>query len=140
MASLRWKRGIRQPLASMTYVWNGRGHELVSCKIGPGQFPLCNAYEHQMSDITNNRAQNRFELTVDGHLAAAYYRLDGAVVTFVHTEVPPELGGKGVGSKLVKGALDQVRAEGRKVIAQCPFVKAYIGKHPEYQDLLESSP
>ena len=93
-----------------------------------------------MSDITNNRAQNRFELTVDGHLAAAYYRLDGAVVTFVHTEVPPELGGKGVGSKLVKGALDQVRAEGRKVIAQCPFVKAYIGKHPEYQDLLESSP
>ncbi len=93
-----------------------------------------------MSDITNNRAQNRFELTVEGHLAAAYYKLDGAIVTFVHTEVPPELGGKGVGSKLVKGALDQVRAEGQKVIAQCPFVKAYIGKHPEYQDLLESSP
>jgi len=51
--------------------------------------------------------------------------------------VPPELGGKGAGSALVKGALDQVRAEGLKVIPQCPFVKAYIDKHPEYADLLK---
>ena len=59
-------------------------------------------------------------------------------MTFVHTEVPPELGGKGVGSALVKGALDQVRAEGLEVVAQCPFVKAWIGKHPAYADLLQS--
>jgi hypothetical protein len=52
--------------------------------------------------------------------------------------VPEELGGKGVGSKLVKGALDQVRSKGLKVIAQCPFVKAYIDKHPEYADLLKA--
>ena len=90
-----------------------------------------------MTDVVNNRAQHRYELTVDGHLAAAYYTVSGDVITFVHTEVPPELGGKGVGSKLVKGALDQVRAEGLKVIAQCPFVKAYIGKHAEYSDLLK---
>ena len=56
----------------------------------------------------------------------------------MHTEVPPELGGQGVGSKLVKGALDQVRAQGLKAIAQCPFVKAYIDKHVEYQDLLKA--
>jgi predicted GNAT family acetyltransferase len=60
----------------------------------------------------------------------------GNVITFIHTEVPPELGGKGVGSKLVQGAIDQVRAEGMKVIPGCPFIKAWIGKHPEYKDLL----
>ena len=91
-----------------------------------------------MSDIVDNKAQHRFELVVEGHLAAAYYKVEGNVITFVHTEVPPELGGKGVGSKLVQGALDQVRSEGMKVIAECPFVKAWIGKHPEYKDLLKS--
>jgi uncharacterized protein len=90
-----------------------------------------------MSDVINNKAHRRYELEVEGHLAATYYTLDGDVITFVHTEVPPELGGKGVGSKLVKGALDQVRAAGLKVIAQCPFVKAWIEKHPDYQDLLK---
>ena len=91
-----------------------------------------------MTDVVNNRAQHRYELTVDGHLAATYYTIADGTITFVHTEVPPELGGKGVASRLVKGALDQVRAEGLKVIAECPFVKAYIGKHAEYADLLKS--
>jgi uncharacterized protein len=90
-----------------------------------------------MAEVVNNKAQNRFELTVEGHLAATYYTSEGGVITFVHTEVPPELGGKGVGSRLVKGALDQVRREGLKVVAECPFVKAYIGKHAEYADLLK---
>jgi len=54
-----------------------------------------------MTDIVNNKAQYRFELMVDGHLAAAYYKLDGSVITFEHTEASPELGGRGVGSKLV---------------------------------------
>lgn len=88
--------------------------------------------------VIDNTADHRFELVVGGHLAAAYYRRDGDVITFVHTEVPPELGGRGVGSRLVAGALDQVRAKGWKVIADCPFVKAYIGKHAEYQDLLQA--
>ena len=52
--------------------------------------------------------------------------------------MPAELGGKGIGSKLVKGALDQVRADGLKVVAQCPFVKGWIGKHPDYADLLKA--
>jgi len=50
--------------------------------------------------------------------------------------VPPELGGKGIGSKLIRGALDQVRLDGLKVIPECPFVKAFIEKHADYQDLL----
>jgi predicted GNAT family acetyltransferase len=91
-----------------------------------------------MSDtVNNNTAKHRFELEVEGHLAATYYERSGNVITFVHTEVPPELGGKGVGSALVKGALDQVRAEGLQVVAQCPFVKAWIGKNPAYADLLK---
>ncbi len=87
--------------------------------------------------VSDNPAQQRYELAVDGHVAASYYEIADGVITFVHTEVPPELGGKGIGSKLIKGALDQVRAGGLKVIAQCPFVKAYIEKHSEYADLLK---
>jgi predicted GNAT family acetyltransferase len=90
-----------------------------------------------MSDVIDNKAHHRFELMVEGHLAAAYYKVEGNFITFIHTEVPPELGGKGVGSRLVQGALDQVGAAGRKMIPVCPFVKAWIGKHPEYKDLLQ---
>ncbi|MES2750969.1 MAG: GNAT family N-acetyltransferase [Pseudomonadota bacterium] len=90
-----------------------------------------------MNDVTNNKTMKRYELEAEGHVAAAHYEIDGHVITFTHTIVPEELGGKGVGSKLVKGALNQVRADGLKVIAQCPFVKAYIGKHAEYVDLLK---
>ena len=91
-----------------------------------------------MTDVINNRAHHRYELEVEGHLATEHYKLDGDVITFEHTDVPKELGGKGVGSKLVQGALDQVRASGMKLIADCPFVKAWIGKHPEYKDLLKT--
>ena len=91
-----------------------------------------------MSDIINNTAKRRYELAVDGHIAATYYEIADGVITFVHTEVPPELGGKGIGSKLIKGALDRVRTDGLKVIAQCPFVKGWIDKHADYADLLKS--
>ena len=94
-----------------------------------------------MSDATgtvqDNLAESRYELTVDGYLAGAYYRLSDGVITFTHTEVPKELGGRGIGSKLVKGALDDVRARHLKVVPQCPFVKAYIEKHTDYADLLK---
>ena len=87
--------------------------------------------------VRNNPAKKRYELAVEGHIAATYYSLADSVITFIHTEVPKELEGKGIGSKLIKGALDKVRADGLKVVAQCPFVKAYIEKHPEYADLLK---
>jgi predicted GNAT family acetyltransferase len=91
-----------------------------------------------MSDIIDNKADHRFELEVEGHVANSFYKIENGVITFIHTEVPPELGGKGIGSRLIKGALDQVRAGGLKVIAECPFVKSYIEKHAEYADLLQS--
>jgi predicted GNAT family acetyltransferase len=90
-----------------------------------------------MSDgVRNNVAENRFELDADGHTALAYYRMEPGVITFVHTEVPQELSGRGIGSRLVRGALDQVRVLGLKVVPTCPFVSAYMGKHPEFNDLL----
>jgi predicted GNAT family acetyltransferase len=98
------------------------------------------AIDDMNNAVSNNPAHHRYELAVDGHIAATYYQIADGVITFVHTEVPPELGGKGIGSKLTKGALDQVRADGLKVIAQCPFVKAYIEKHADYADLLNTSP
>jgi uncharacterized protein len=58
-----------------------------------------------MNDIVNNKARERYELAVDGHIAATYYKIEGNVITFIHTEVPPELGGKGIGSKLIRGAI-----------------------------------
>ena len=89
-----------------------------------------------MTDIVNNKPHHRYELAVDGHIAATYYKIDAGVITFIHTEVPPELGSRGIGSKLIAGALDQMRADGLKVITQCPFVKAFIAKNAAYQDLL----
>lgn len=87
--------------------------------------------------VRDNPAEGRYELTVDGYLAAAYYKLSDGVITFVHTEVPKELGGRGIGSQLVKSALDDVRARQLKIVAQCPFVKAYIEKHADYAGLLK---
>jgi predicted GNAT family acetyltransferase len=91
-----------------------------------------------VSDVINNKAHHRFELELEGHLATEHYKLAGNVITFEHTDVPKELGGRGVGSILVQGALDQVRASGQKLIPECPFVKAWIEKHPDYQDLVKA--
>jgi predicted GNAT family acetyltransferase len=86
--------------------------------------------------VQDNAAESRFELAVDGHLAVAYYKIEGKVITFTHTEVPPALGGRGVGSRLIQGALEQVRARGLKVVAKCDFVAGYLGKHKEFGDLI----
>jgi uncharacterized protein len=87
--------------------------------------------------VRNNTELHRFELDADGHMAVAYYRLSPGVITFTHTEVPNELSGRGIGSALARGALDIVRAQGLTVVAQCPFISAFMGKHPEFNDLLQ---
>jgi predicted GNAT family acetyltransferase len=86
--------------------------------------------------VRDNAALKRFELETDGHTAYLYYRLEPGVITLVHTEVPQELGGRGVGSTLVRGALEAIRAKGLRVVVKCPFVAAYMGKHPEFNDLV----
>lgn len=88
------------------------------------------------NDVRDNKVRNRFELDAEGHVAFSEYRRGAGVLTIMHTEVPKELNGKGIGSRLVRGLLDLVRAEGAKVKPLCPFVRGYIDKHPEYRDLL----
>jgi predicted GNAT family acetyltransferase len=86
--------------------------------------------------VRNNTALNRFELDLNGKTAVAYYKLSPGVITFMHTEVPQEMSGHGIGSQLVAGALESARTQGLKVVPKCPFVSAYMAKHPEFNDLL----
>ncbi|MFL9840282.1 GNAT family N-acetyltransferase [Sphingomonas sp. ST-64] len=86
--------------------------------------------------IRDNAERHRFEMTVDGHLARADYRIEDGVITLTHTIVPPALEGQGIASRLIRHALSEARARGLKVVPQCPFVAAYIRKHPEWEDLL----
>lgn len=87
--------------------------------------------------VENNKSENRFQTEVDGFLAFIDYALNETTITLIHTEVPAELGGKGLGGKVVKAALDYARDQGLKVIPQCPFVAHYIEKHKEYEVLVE---
>ncbi|HET7847704.1 MAG TPA: GNAT family N-acetyltransferase [Pseudolabrys sp.] len=87
--------------------------------------------------VRDNTEQHRFELDAEGHTAVSYYSLADGVITFMHTEVPKELEGRGIGSRLVRGELEAARARGLKVVAKCPFVAAYIARHPEFSDLLK---
>ena len=89
-----------------------------------------------MRQIRNNTARQRFELDTEDQTAVAYYRLSPGVMTFTHTETPMALRGRGIASRLVQGALESARAAGLKVVPRCPFVSAYIAKHPEFGDLL----
>ena len=87
--------------------------------------------------VTDRPNELRYEIEVDGEVAGfLMYRLEPGVIELVHTDVAPKWEGKGVGGALVKGALDDVRARGLKMRPFCPFVRAYIKRHPEYQDLV----
>ena len=89
--------------------------------------------------VTENAAQHRFELPIDGSdgdIAAAYYRLEDGVVVLTHTEVPFEYSGQGIGSRLARGVFDQLRASGRKAVLRCPFMGAFYARHPEYSDIV----
>ncbi len=86
--------------------------------------------------VTNNEEAGRYELEVEGQTAFAAYRLEEGKAVFFHTVVPDALEGRGVGSALVKGALEDVRAQGIKVVPLCSFVKSWIERHPEAHDLL----
>ncbi|MCA6125014.1 N-acetyltransferase [Bradyrhizobium sp. WSM 1704] len=84
----------------------------------------------------DNETQSRFELNVDGATAFVAYRKTPDEITLVHTEVPPELGGRGIGSKLARATLEAVRTQGRKLVVKCEFIQGFMKKHPEYNDLL----
>jgi predicted GNAT family acetyltransferase len=87
--------------------------------------------------VHDNPTKNRYEMPLeDGGTAVALYRRSGDQLLVFHTEVPAQLGGRGLGSALVKGMLDDVRARGLKVAPRCSFVAAFFREHPEYRDVL----
>jgi len=87
--------------------------------------------------VEDNPARRRFEILVDDALAGfTVYEPHPGLVVFTHTQVDPSVSGQGVGSRLVREALDQTRVRGDRVVARCPFVAAFIDRHPEYADLL----
>lgn len=90
-----------------------------------------------MPDITNNAELSRFELHVDGELAAySDYESEPGTRAFVHTVTKEEFKGRGLAGMLAAASLDATRAEGLLVAPYCPYVRSYIKKHPEYQDLI----
>ena len=86
--------------------------------------------------VVDNVAESRYELEVDGGTAIAAYERRGDVIAFTHTGVPEAIEGQGIGSRLVAGALADVRAKGLKMLPLCAFVAAYAERHPETRDLL----
>ena len=87
--------------------------------------------------VADHPEHGAFEITVDGQLAgyAAYHPVGGNL-DFTHTEIDDAFEGQGLGSELIKAALDTTRERGKGVLPHCPFVKSYLERHPDYQDLV----
>ncbi len=90
-----------------------------------------------MDMVIDNPAQSRFELALPEGTAIIAYRQEGERIVLVHTEVPQALSGQGVGSRLAKGAFELIRTSGRKAVLRCEFIRGWIVKHPEYDDLVD---
>jgi uncharacterized protein len=91
-------------------------------------------------EVRDNPDEQRYEATVDGELAGfTVYRTRPGLIAFVHTEVDDAFGGQGVGSTLVREALEDGRRQGLGVLPFCPFVNSYIERHREFVDLVPES-
>jgi predicted GNAT family acetyltransferase len=86
--------------------------------------------------VTHNAAASQFELRTNGGFALLRYVARGDTLDLTHTEVPPADQGQGLGETLVRGALELVAAQKKRVVPSCPFVRAYIDKHPEHAGLV----
>ena len=83
-----------------------------------------------LSLVSDNREASRFELVVDGQMAVLTYERTPTSLVLVHTEVPPSLRGRHLADVLAKAAIDAAHAERLRIVVVCPFVKAYLRKHP----------
>jgi predicted GNAT family acetyltransferase len=86
--------------------------------------------------VVHEPEQSRFALHEDGQTAVLDYQRVGERVVLPHTGVPREMEGRGIGSRLAKTALEWAREEGLRVVPICPFIRSYLKRHPEYEDLL----
>ncbi len=89
--------------------------------------------------VSNNIEAHRYEVKIDAQVAVLTYDQEGSQITFLHTGVPPALEGHGIANELAHVALEDARAQHLMVVPACPFVAAYIRRHPEYLSLLSAS-
>jgi uncharacterized protein len=87
-------------------------------------------------NIENNEAEERFEVNVQGQVSFVSYQRSPGRIVYVHTEVPQNLTGNRIGSRLANTALEYARLQHLSVVPVCPFVAAYIRKHTEYLELV----
>lgn len=89
-------------------------------------------------EVRNDPESRQFTVLVEGKVAGkAEYRLRGDTYLFTHTEVDPEFQSRGVANRLARAALDDVRDQGRTLVPLCPFIAAYIRRHPEYDEIVD---
>jgi predicted GNAT family acetyltransferase len=81
--------------------------------------------------VTDNPAESRLELRVDGHLAELSYRRNGSRLVIMHTEVPPELEGGGLGGRLVTAAIDRAARDSMTIVPLCPFARGWLQRHAD---------
>jgi len=95
-----------------------------------------------VAEVRHNREAARYEALEDGAVIGfAVYQLTDELIVFTHTEVDPAFEGRGIGSLIARYALDDVRRDGsRRVLPLCPFIKAWIGRHQDYVDLVYGAP
>ena len=91
-----------------------------------------------MAEVRDNAERQRFEIDLGDAIAFAEYKFGPGTIIFTHTEVPPQHEGKGIGSTLIRAALASARERGLNVVPLCPFFAAYMRKHEEVRDLLDS--
>lgn len=89
-----------------------------------------------MTQVTDNKAQGRYELTEEGATAFATYRKGDGILTINYVESPQALRGKGTAGRLMEGVVGFARAENLKIIPICGYAAAWLRKHDEYSDLL----
>ncbi len=95
--------------------------------------------DNENARVRHDEAANRYVLEVGGQeLGFTEYQSDGSRRVFTHTEVDQSLEGQGMGSLLVRGALDDTRQQGKRIVPVCEFVAAYIKKHHDWDDIVES--
>ena len=82
-------------------------------------------------DVVDDESASRFETVVDGHEAELVYRREDGRLVLLHTGVPDELGGRGIGGALVMAAVDAAAARGLTVVPQCPFTRRWLERHPD---------
>ena len=86
--------------------------------------------------LIDNKENNKYEFHVNGFNPKIQYRKTGGKIFLTHTEVPVELQGKGIGNLLIKEVLEDIRQKELKLVSICPFVAAYIKRHPEWSFLV----